>query len=179
VLRDQILTAVGPLVGLPLSIARRAASMRVLHFGRVTEGEDGSWGAFALHLQCPWRLEGPAGMVTGQDDLWEHPTLEVPPEDWSWDGADTRQDVRVGALLGARDERTRSWVNTSPDRLVVTAVEASELGDLFITFSGGYSLRVFPASESGEAWRFLAPGRGTPHFVVSFTDGTVGSSTEA
>ena len=62
--------------------------MRVLHFGAVIEGEDGSWGECALHLQCPWRLDGPAGPVTGQDDLWEHATLEVPPvcrsddEDW-------------------------------------------------------------------------------------------------
>jgi hypothetical protein len=153
--------------------------MRVLHFGAVLQGEDGSWGAFALHLQCPWRIDGPAGVVAGQDDLWSHPTLQVAPEDWSWDGGESRQDVRVGALLGARDERTRSWVNTALDRLVVTGVDASELGDLTVSLSGSYVLRVFPASTSGEVWRLLSPHTETPHFVVSLADGAASLATEA
>ena len=140
--------------------------MRVLHFGLVTEDANRSWGEYALHLQCPWRLEGPGGLVTGQDELWEHPTLEVPPEDWSWDGAETRQDVRIGELLGMRDERTRSWVNASPDRLVVIDIDASEVGDLVIALSGGFTLRVFPTRAGDEAWRLLSPGSEAAHFVV-------------
>ncbi len=55
------------LIGLNLSIARRAADMRVLHFGEITVDDDerGSTGEIALHIQCPWRIEGPDGIVTG------------------------------------------------------------------------------------------------------------------
>lgn len=97
-IRDEILAAAHPLIGLPWSIARRGASMRVLHFGAVTEGDDGSWGEYALHLQCPWRIDGPGGTLTGQDDLWEHATLEVPPKNWSFEQSESLQDARPAGL---------------------------------------------------------------------------------
>ena len=140
--------------------------MRVLHFGAVTEAEDRSWGEYALHLQCPWRIDGPGGMLTGQDDLWEHATLEVPPENWSFEQGESLQDARLGTLLGGYDERTRSWINTVPGHLVVTHVEATEYGDLTLAFSGGYTLRVFPASSRNELWRLFSPGNDADHFVV-------------
>ena len=139
--------------------------MRVLHFGTVREDESGSWGEYALHLQCPWRLDGPDGVVTGQGDLWEHPTLEVPPQDWSYEHGDNLQDVRVGALLGGRDERTHSWLNTKPGALTVMRVQGEESGELTVTFSGGFRLRVFPDTSRSEAWRLLAPGGGGAHYV--------------
>jgi hypothetical protein len=140
--------------------------MRVLHFGAVTDGEDGSWGKYALHLQCPWRLDGPAGTVTGQDDLWEHATLELPPDDWSFEHGDSLQDARLGALLGSYDERTRSWINSKPGHLVVMSVDATDYGDLTVEFSGGYTLRVFPASSRGEFWRLFVSDSNDSHFVV-------------
>ena len=62
------------LVGLRLSIVRRAADMLVLHFGTIrphSSGE-GTVADCALHVQCPWRLDSPKGTVTGRDDLWEY-----------------------------------------------------------------------------------------------------------
>jgi hypothetical protein len=153
--------------------------MRGFHFGAVSEDADGSYGRYALHLQCPWRLEGPGGLVTGQGDLWEHPTLEVPPDDWTWDGGESRQDMRLGAVLGGRDGRTGSWLNSAADRLVVTGVDASDLGDLSLALAGGYTLRVFPDGTGGEAWRLLSPGSEAPHFVVSPPDGAPSVPTEA
>ncbi|MGC1349900.1 MAG: hypothetical protein WA858_08970 [Xanthobacteraceae bacterium] len=57
------LNAFAPLIGLRLSIVRRAAEMLVLHFGdiRVLPARQGSIGAYALHIQCPWRFDGPDG----------------------------------------------------------------------------------------------------------------------
>jgi len=139
--------------------------MRIFHFGHVTAGADGSWGQYALHLQCPWRLDGPAGVVTGQGDLWEHATLDLPPAGWSYEQGDNLQDARLGALLVGRDARTRSWANNTPGFLVVTDVEATEHGDLIVALSGGYKLRVWPDSSRGEAWRFFVPQTDAPHFV--------------
>ena len=162
---QSVHSAVQPLVGLRLSIARRAGSMRGFHFGAVSEDESGSWGEYALHLQCPWRIDGPRGVVTGQGDLWEHPTLELPPEDWSYEGGNSLQDVRLGALLGGRDERTRSWVNLKAEALIVTRVLGQESGELTLTLSGGFTLRVFPDTSRDEAWRLLARGGDGAHYV--------------
>jgi hypothetical protein len=59
------------LVGLQLSILRRAADMLVLHFGgiRVHPSGKGTVGTYALHAQCTWRFNGPGGKITGRDDL--------------------------------------------------------------------------------------------------------------
>ena len=62
------------LLGLRLSIVRRAADMLVLHFGdiRTHSSGTGTIGAYALHVQCPWRFDGPMETVTGRDDLWKY-----------------------------------------------------------------------------------------------------------
>jgi hypothetical protein len=39
----------------------------------------------ALHVQCPWRIEGLDGIVTGRPDLWE--PVERDP-DLAWDAWD-------------------------------------------------------------------------------------------
>ncbi len=55
--------------------------MRVLHFGRIRKIEKGTVSEYALHIQCPWRIEGPEGIVTGRSDLWE-PAEDSPDIDW-------------------------------------------------------------------------------------------------
>jgi hypothetical protein len=62
---DEITAHLQPLVGLELSIARRAADMRVFHFGRIRKVEKGTVGDYALHIQCPWRLEDETGGQNG------------------------------------------------------------------------------------------------------------------
>jgi len=48
---DEITAHLQPLIGLELSIARRAADMRVFHFGRIRKVEKGTVGDYALHIQ--------------------------------------------------------------------------------------------------------------------------------
>lgn len=63
--------ALQKLAGLGPAATRRAADTRVFHFGGFTVSGDGSWGEYALHVPCAWRIDGPDGVLTGRADLWE------------------------------------------------------------------------------------------------------------
>jgi len=59
--------------------------MRGFHFGQIRKVEEGTVGEYALHVQCPWRVEGPEGIVAGRLDLWQ-PAADSPGIDWeTWD----------------------------------------------------------------------------------------------
>ena len=147
------------LIGLRLSIVRRAADMLVVHFGdiRPHESGEGTVGAYAFHVQCPWRIDGPAGTITGSGDLWDYAGPGQRPANWSYERGFSLQDQRFADFVGAYDRATRSWLNLA-DRLVVTAARQTHLGDVTIELSGGHSLLVFPSASKGEEWRFFAPG---------------------
>src|SRR5262245_59963851 len=125
--KQRIPESVVALKGLQLSIARRAADMRVFHFGRVAITDKGSVGEFALHIQCPWRIEGPAGIVTGRSDLWQPvaANVDIDLDTWDYDADGNVQDEQLGALIGGYDLQTRSSVNDS-GQLIVEAVDADE-----------------------------------------------------
>ncbi len=166
---ERICSELKPLIGLGLSISQRAADMRIFGFGSLRQHRKGTVGEFALHIQCPWRLEGPEGIITGRADLYE--PAEEPDESFDWDSWDyqkdgNRQDKRVADLLRGSDLRTRSPVNVT-ESLIVEAIDADELCGVAITFSVGYRLILFPDSSKGEHWRFFRPGADLPHFVVS------------
>jgi hypothetical protein len=65
------------LLGLRLFVVRRAADMLVVHFGdiRPDPSGEGTVGDYALHVQCPWRFDGPVVTITGRDDVWNMPGL--------------------------------------------------------------------------------------------------------
>ncbi len=167
--RSQVLRHLVPLVGRRLSIAWRAADMRMFHFGHVTVYEDGSGsaGEFALHVQCPWRIEGPDGIVTGGSDLWEpaNPNDDIDWDTWNYEDDGNLQDLRIGMLLGDYDPLTGSFTNDT-GFLLVENVEADELGGATIVLSGGYRLVLFPSGSTGEDWRLFEPQSEGPHFVV-------------
>jgi DNA-directed RNA polymerase subunit RPC12/RpoP len=148
------------LVGLRLSIIRRAADMLVLHFGTIrphSSGE-GTVADYALHVQCPWRLDSPNGTVTGRDDLWEHAGPGERPPNWSYDDGLSLQDKKFAELF-VRDQSTRSWVNES-DGFGVATVRQTERGDVTLSLINGYEILIFPAGSGSEAWRLFAPGSG-------------------
>ena len=151
--REEIIAAFAPLVGLSFSIARRGGAMRVFHFGDIVEHEVGSSGEMALHLQCPWRLDGPLGTITGSDDIWLHRDLRARPENWSYEDGESLQDQRLSGLLGSYDLR-------------VIAIDATRQGEVTIRFNGDYVLRLFPACSRGESWRLFRPGNAQIGHVV-------------
>jgi hypothetical protein len=164
------------LIGLRLSIVRRAADMLVLHFGDIrphVSGE-GTVGAYALHVQCPWRFDGPRATVTGRDDLWQYAGPGKRPLNWSYEDGLSVQDQRWGTMF-VRDESTRSWVNER-DRFVVHRTEQTKRGDIKLELSDGYAILLFPASYRSEAWRLFAPGGDGKHLVFPSAAGDYGIS---
>jgi hypothetical protein len=163
-----IIAQLKPLVGLKLSIARRAADMRIFHFGPIRTVENGTVGDYALHIQCPWRIEGPQGIVTGRWDLWEF-AEDSGNIDWgTWDYAkdENLQDRLVGLFLGNYDPQTRSYINES-DGLVVEAVSGDRYGGATIALSGGYRLVLFPTGTKSEDWRLFRPETKEPRLVIA------------
>lgn len=152
------LDAFGVLIGLRLSIVRRAADMLVLHFGdiRAHASGEGTVGAYALHVQCPWRFDGPNGTVTGSGDLWVYAGPAERPPNWSYEDGFSLQDRKFADLF-ARDESTRSWVNES-ERFVVVAAQQNERGDVRLELANGCTILAFPAGSRSEAWRLFASG---------------------
>jgi hypothetical protein len=165
---DAVLERLTPLVGLRLAIARRAADMRNFQFGEARALKGGTVGEFALHVQCPWRFEGPDGILTGLSDLWEPPGAsdDVDWDSWHYDRNENLQDRQLGTLLGSYDSSTRSFVNQT-EYLVVEEVSADNCGGATIRLSGGYRLVLFPAGSRGEDWRLFRAGTDEPHFVVA------------
>jgi hypothetical protein len=159
------LSAFDVLIGLRLSIIRRAADMLVLHFGDIRSHESGSGtvGAYALHVQCPWRIDGPVETLTGRDDLWEYAGPGEEPPGWSYEDGHSLQDRRLEALAGQWDENTRSRINES-NCLVVTAARQTSRGDVRLELRAGHAILLFPASERREAWRLFASG--SSHHLV-------------
>lgn len=151
-------------VGLPLSIARDVAGMKVFHFGAIRPHSSGKGtvGTYALHVQCAWRIVSDGGVVTGSADrfvgLGGH--MDV-------DEGDSRsgnlQLSRLEALLGGYDDATRSVVNAK-EHLVVTRADTDGYGGIDLRLSGGYRLQVFTDGSIDEVWRFIKVDGG--HLVM-------------
>ena len=134
--------------------------MLVLHFGliRPHPSGEGTVGDYALHIQCAWRIDSPNGTLTGRDDLWEYAGPGERPANWSYDDGFSLQDQKFGSVF-IRDEATRSWVNES-DGFGIAEANQTRRGDVTLTLVNGYSILLFPAACTGEAWRLFAPGSG-------------------
>ena len=148
--RNEIISHLRHLIGRRLSTTLRAADMRILVFDGASAVEAGGrTGALNLHLQCPWRIDGPDGIVTGRSDLWE-PAEQRP--DWEpltdYDKEPNLQDRRLGELMSA---------NGGADGLVVEQVDADDFGGAVLNLSGGYRIAIFPAGSTSEDWRLFGP----------------------
>ncbi len=165
---DEIRIHLKPLVGSRLSGTTRAADMRCFRFGEIRQTQEGSFSEYTLQVQCPWRIEGPAGIVTGRSDLWE-PVEDSPDIDWeAWDFDENQnlQDRLIETFLQGYDLQTGSF-NDETDKLVVEAVSGDAYGGATLTFFGGCRLAIFPAGTGGEDWRIFRPGTDEPHFVIA------------
>jgi hypothetical protein len=163
----QVERALSPLVGLPLCGSSRAADLQMFDFGgtrtRVRQfgprkGETAEVHDFSLHVQCGWRVRGPAGIVVGATDLRYRSGDDPYGDDNDWDYQ----------LTGAsrRDQRIAAWLRGAP--FEVLRVHADEVGGCVIELAGRFTLDVFPEhsldGEYSEHWRLLRPDS---HCVVS------------
>jgi hypothetical protein len=169
---DEIKSNLQKLIGLKLSRTSLAADMRVLQFGKShSRGRGGVVGEYALHIQCPWRLEDKAGIITGNGDLYDpYERKDEADESFDWENGGSLQDGVLRELLQGFDESTGQIVNAT-NLLVVEDVHADSAGGFCLVLSGGYRFFVFPSGTRTEAWRFFKPSTdefdsGDPHFVI-------------
>jgi hypothetical protein len=154
------------IVGKRLLRSDRAADMEMLAFGeprkvRTFKGDIKEVGEYSLHIQCPWRIMGPAGIVVGSHDV--HYVSEASPHERASNSEEARDQIDHTL----RDERMNSLLGASP--LFVESVQADSAGGFRLALTGGYTLEVFPDASPGgrlEMWRLLSPGTEREHFVM-------------
>ena len=172
-LKEQANRALRQLTELKLSCMGLAADMRTIQFGITRAGSRGIVGEYALHVQCPWRIEREcdAQIITGSGDLYE-PSDENDQriESFNLESGNNLQEQILRGLLQGYDEVTGQIVN-STNLLVVNAAEADSFGGFRLELSSGFQFRVFPSTSRGEAWRLFRPTAdgerpAERHFVV-------------
>lgn len=157
---EDIEIAFSPVIGLKLSAARNAGSMKVFHFGHLRpHPKGGTMGSYALHIQCPWRLTTPQKSVPGSSDYWYPADPDLEDKGWKPDAIEpSLQEKRILAVLLGYDPDTKSCVNIT-DLLVVESVKADAFGGVELRMSGGYCLQIFPVTtdedRDAEDWRFF------------------------
>ncbi|MDP9311233.1 MAG: hypothetical protein M3R24_10155 [Chloroflexota bacterium] len=154
------------LVGLRLAAVNRAADMRVFQFGTLRAVAGRTVPDFALHIQCPWRIQQGDRLITGRSDLWQpaDSTNSIDWDTWNYDANANLQDAKLKEMLGGDGPATRTIENQT-DHLLVETVAMDAFRGITISFSGGYQLVVFPAGVRGEQWRLFQPTAEQPHLV--------------
>jgi hypothetical protein len=124
----EIRRSLTQLIGLKLAVARRAADMRVLHFGTIRPAlksdlpsrknkPRGSIGDFALHIQCPWRIESDNRILTGRSDLWE--PVDRPEGssyvDWDYENDGNLQDQLIAQFISNNDNLLVETISVQPN----------------------------------------------------------------
>ena len=167
-LEKMAFESLSPLLGLKLSVAHCAGDVRLFHFGSNPFAGD-QYGLFAIHLQCPWRLETADAILTGLSD-WYTPARRDVDDDENWDPAKggSLQEAVLRELMKDLASSSRAIVNRS-DNLVVTDIRADSFGGFRLGLSGGVQLSVFPSGSRGEQWRLLQPKTEVNHFVVEYS----------
>src|SRR5262249_22944077 len=163
-LQKRIETTLSALIGMPIWDACRALNMEMFDIGDRLEkinrrGETVEVGTYRLHVQAPWRILGPKGIVVGSVDA------HYPPSDREDD-----DDFDPNNDRSACEERMCAWLTEHRlEPLTIRSVTADEFGGFELVLDRGYALEVVPASgrPQYEHWRLLGPGVDQPpHFVV-------------
>lgn len=167
----EIANALKSLVGLRLTVAAHAGSMRGFGFSPSTmEMGSGDKGAeWFLHISCSWRIDDEQEMtvLTGSFD-WTEPESadEDPGPQWDPTKGGSLQEARLRELFQGSAGDQRILVNTNPS-LIVVSVECTSYGDISLKFKEHYVLRVFVTGSRGELWRVFKKGELGSHFVLS------------
>jgi hypothetical protein len=164
-LQDRITEALSAIIQFPLWGATRVMNMEMFDFGdRRTQlnrkGQEVDVGEYALHVQCPWRIVGPDGIIAASEDR-KYPEEEMA----DWEEFDSDSPSRCEARMAA-------WLREhclAP--LKVDRVEADSVGGFRLLLQLGFALEAFPAhslrGEYSEYWRLFRPSMETSHFVVT------------
>ena len=154
-------------LGLPVSNMGRASDLVWFHFGPQRtvanhfSGKPQVVAEWALHVQCPWRIVGPANIELASADMYYPTTTEgkVDLDDFDWDRPGKNLlDEKVAILLASRHDAP----------FVITHIEIDRVGSLKLLLDTTHSLEVFPSSSlPREQWRFFQPYQETPDLVLT------------
>ncbi len=164
-LQEQVEAALSAIIGMPIWGAGRAVNMEMFDIGDRVEktsryGETIQVGAYAIHVQCPWRVIGPEGIAVGSIDAHYPPSVREGDESFDSNNDSSLCEEKMSAWLERR----------GGEPLFIRSVAADESGGFRLGLSGGYSVDVMPASSRPdyEHWRLIGPGTGRrTHFVVA------------
>lgn len=150
------------LVGLKVTMATHAASMRGFVFGSSAETPNAK--PWVIHIQCPWRVEAGDVIVTGSGDWYQPADLSTETDDWDPANGSSLQDARLRQLFQDK-ELSAQPIRNQTMLLVCTGFEVDAYGGVGISLSGGYVLRLFPAVSRGEHWRIFQKGDVSTHVI--------------
>jgi hypothetical protein len=152
--------ALTPVVGLPLRCIGRAANLLWLHFGEMRTvpargGGTKTFGQWAIHVQCPWRICQLGRIVVAYHDYYYSPEGDA-LDDWDSPGK-SRFDSLAAGLCAEFEARPPVVASVAPD----------DVGGFSLLFVADYRLDVFPddSDDSSERWRVFQPGDTSKHFV--------------
>ena len=139
-MKKEIEQGLLPLVTEPLSHMWRFSGFQIFEFGvqkpeKNRRGEDITMAEKRLHVSCEWSLSGREGRIVSSDDF-------VSPSD--------RRDGEAHLFYAMLHE----------DPPVVENIQADDRGEVVLSFSRGYSLRIEPDLDlyepDEELWRYLS-----------------------
>ncbi|NML31149.1 hypothetical protein [Paraburkholderia antibiotica] len=146
--KEEIQRRLSALVGLDISSVSYAADMLTLHFGpqkqyttrRGTLLEGGAW---ALHIQCGWRLEQNGQLLASYADF-----------------SVSEDSIRFTA------HRIHDWLMPS-HTTTVQGIDVGDMATVTLILSRGLRLTVTPHGvENEEDWRVFEPDSDAKHFVI-------------
>lgn len=163
-IKTEVEQALQPLLGLPMTRARRYGDMVRFHFGQERMIHSRRHGLrvlpeYALHVRCSWRIAGPRRILVASADRFcgAAPGLFDDDEDMGANRCDE----------GLR----RFFEEAARAPLCVRDIWADHLGSFRLELDDNLMFEVFPDDTaddaSSEFWRFFQPGRRGPHFTVS------------
>lgn len=167
-MKERIEQALSVLIGLPVWASGRAANLQEFQFGNhrtvlTRQGTAKEIGDYALHVQCAWRILASEKIVVASSDLYYPPgDPRVRPDDFDWDAPQgNRRDQQITLLFQEHASQP----------LIVTSVEADNVGSVRVEFTEGHLLEIFPDDsvndEYSEHWRLFRPSTETEHFVIT------------
>ncbi len=149
-MREEIETALKPLLGQRISDMWRAAGIQFFEVGiqkpfRNSKGKEVTRADWSLDVSCCWSVTEPEGEIVSSDDFGP-------------DGART-------------DEKAFPFYDMLGNpRLNITTIRAEDDGGLTVQMAGGYRLEVWScwndAEPEEELWRLLPPDDDKRHFAV-------------
>lgn len=152
-------------MGMQLSVLHHAGSMRIFHFGEISEANEGVSGQYAMHVQCPWRLLQGDTIITGSGDWYEPVDENIDLDSWEPARGGSVQEKKLRVLLACPEEVSRTIINRT-GKYFVKQMLADEVGGCKVVFSENISLILFPSGSVAEAWRLIPLDTNAPHFVV-------------